>query len=382
MAQLVHGLSGRHDVAAIYLRGDGEPPMDDALRTRLDRIDEISNPQHVSFGMRLKRRTAVLRGVPGWASFTEVGHFARRTREIAVEWRPEIVQFEYHVMGQYAASLPDRRAIRILSEYEAGVLAAREHLATGGDGKALGAALQRRAWARFERRVIADVDAVIVFSERDRAALTPLSSGRPIVRIGIGTHLPATALDPLGTSSPARLVFVANFMHPPNVDAAERLVTHIFPRVRARVPSAVLAIVGANPPASLTSSAPDGVTVTGRVPDIVPWMNDAAVIVAPLRVGAGMRVKIVEALAYGKAVVASLRGLEGLDVTDGVHVAVAETDAEFVARIVELLESAHMRATLAGNAREWACANLGVDRWLDAYDALYASLARARIERP
>jgi len=382
MAQLVHGLAGRHDVAAIYLRGDGEPPMDDVLRSRLDRADAVARPQYVSVGMRLRRRTAALRGVPGWASFTDVANFARQTREMAVEWRPEIVHFEYHVMGQYAASLPDRRAIRILSEYEAGVLAAREHMATGGHGKALGPALQRRAWERFERRVIADVDAVIVFSERDRAALAPISSGRPIVRIGIGTHLPATPLDPLGTSSPARLVFVANFMHPPNVDAAERLVTHIFPQVRARVPSVVLAIVGANPPASFTSSVSDGVTITGRVPDVVPWMNDAAVVVAPLRVGAGMRVKVVEALAYGKAVVASPRGLEGLDVTDGVHVAVAETDAEFVTRIVELLESPNTRATLARNAREWACANLGVDRWLDAYDALYASLASARSERP
>jgi len=382
MAQLVHGLAGRHDVAAIYLRGDGEPPMDDVLRTRLDRADAVARPQHVSLGMRLRRRTAALRGVPGWASFMDVANFARQTREMAVEWRPEIVHFEYHVMGQYAAALPDRRAIRILSEYEAGVLAAREHMATDGDGKALGPALQRRAWERFERRVIADVDAVIVFSERDRAALAPISSGRPIVRIGIGTHLPATPLDPLGTSSPAGLVFVANFMHPPNVDAAERLVTHIFPQVRARVPSAVLAIVGANPPASFTSSGSDGVTITGRVPDVVPWMNDAAVVVAPLRVGAGMRVKVVEALAHGKAVVASPRGLEGLDVTDGVHVAVAETDAEFVTRIVELLESPNTRATLARNAREWACANLGVDRWLDAYDALYASLASARSERP
>jgi glycosyltransferase involved in cell wall biosynthesis len=169
-------------------------------------------------------------------------------------------------------------------------------------------------------------------------------------------------------------VFVGNFRHPPNVDAALRLTDRIFPAVRARVPGTVLRIVGAHPPPALLARARDGVDVTGRIPDVTPWMNAASLIVVPLRLGGGMRVKVVEALAHGKAVVASPRAVEGLTVTDGVHVAIADSDDEFVTRIVALLESPDARSALARNAREWAVANLGEARWVAEYEALYERL--------
>ena len=374
MAQLIRALATRHDVASIYLRARGEEPIDDDLRETLVRVEEIPYPRRLGLAARVARRTAAIRGIPAWASFVDVPALSGRLREMVTDWHPDIVHFEYHVMGQYARALPDRRAARVLSEYEAGVLAAREHIATGREGGALQARLQRRAWERFERRIIARMDAVVVFSDRDREALTPLARGKPIVRIGIGTRLPPCALDPLGAADHPRLVFVGNFMHPPNVDAALRLMDHIFPAVRARVPNAVLRIVGAHPPQELFARAGDGVDVTGRVPDVTPWMNAAALILVPLRVGGGMRVKVVEALAHGKAVVASPRAVEGLDVTDGVHVALAERDEEFVSRIVTLLESPSTRASLARSAREWAIANLGDERWVAEYEALYATL--------
>ena len=397
MAQLIRALATRHDVASIYLRARGEEPIDDDLRETLVRVEEIPYPRRLGLAARVARRTAAIRGIPAWASFVDVPALSGRLREMVTDWHPDIVHFEYHVMGQYARALPDRRAARVLSEYEAGVLAAREHIATGREGGALQARLQRRAWERFERRIIARMDAVVVFSDRDREALTPLARGKPIVRIGIGTRLPPCALDPLGAADHPRLVFVGNFMHPPNVDAALRLMDHIFPAVRARVPNAVLRIVGAHPPQELFARAGAGVDVTGRVPAVEalevvarPAAVDrrvarlAVLHVRPLspdetrdeelRLGGGMRVKVVEALAHGKAVVASPRAVEGLDVTDGVHVALAERDEEFVSRIVALLESPSTRASLARSAREWAIANLGDERWVAEYEALYATL--------
>lgn len=374
MAHLIQALATRHDVAAIYLREHAESPMDDDLHASLARVEEVPCPRRPSFATRLARRTAALRGVPAWASFVDVPELAHRVRDVMGAWRPDIVHFEYHVMGQYARALSDRRAARILSEYEAGVLAAREHIATGKDGGALQASLQRRAWRRFERRIIGAMDAVVVFSERDRDALAPLAGKTPIVRIGIGTRLPSAPLDPLGTSDHPRLVFIGNFMHPPNVDAAIRLTDSIFPAVRARVPGTMLRIVGAQPPAELLARAREGIDVTGRVPDVVPWLNAAALVVVPLRVGGGMRVKVVEALAHGKTVVASPRALEGLNVNDGVEVAVADTDEEFVTRIVSLLQSPNARGAMARNARKWACDNLGDERWVAEYEALYDRL--------
>ena len=351
--------------------------MDDDLNASLARVEEVPYPRKVSLATRLARRTAALRGVPAWASFVDVPELAHRVREVVQAWRPDIVHFEYHVMGQYARALPDGRAARILSEYEAGVLAAREHIATGRDGGALQASLQRRAWERFERRVIGGMDAIVVFSERDREELAPLAGKTPIVRIGIATRLPHAPLDPLGTPDHPRLVFIGNFMHPPNVDAAIRLTDSIFPAVRARVPGTMLRIVGAQPPPELLARAREAIDVTGRVPDVVPWLNAAALVVVPLRVGGGMRVKVVEALAYGKPVVASPRALEGLNVRDGVEVAVADSDDDFVTRIVSLLQSPNARGALARSARIWACDNLGDERWVAEYEALYDRLRPA-----
>jgi len=377
MRYLVRALEARHDVAALYLRERGELPIDDDLQGSLRRVEEVPYPRNLSFASRVARRTASLRGIPSWASFVDVPEFAHRLRELVTTWHPDIVHFEYHVMGQYARALPDHRAARILSEYEAGVLAAREHIATGKNGGALESSLQRRAWERFERRVIGTMDAVVVFSDRDKTALAPIAGKTPIVRIGIGTHVPRFPLEPLGAAGHPRLVFIGNFMHPPNVDAAMRLVDRIFPAVRTRIPGSMLRIVGAYPPPELLARGRDGIEVTGRVPDVAPWLNAAALVVVPLRLGGGMRVKVVEALAYGKAVVASPRALEGLNVTDGVEVAVADSDDEFVSRILSLLESPDARGALARKAREWAVANLGAERWVAEYEALYDQLRPA-----
>ena len=109
------------------------------------------------------------------------------------------------------------------------------------------------------------------------------------------------------------------------------------------------------------------VVVTGYVPDIKPCLDNASVVVVPLRTGGGMRVKVVEALAAGKAVMASSRALEGLAVTYGEHVMVSESDEQFSSAIVQLLADPQKRALLGTRARDWASANLGWDKSIAAY---------------
>jgi glycosyltransferase involved in cell wall biosynthesis len=98
------------------------------------------------------------------------------------------------------------------------------------------------------------------------------------------------------------------------------------------------------------------------------------VFIAPLRLGGGMRVKILEALAAGKAVVTSPLAVEGLDLVHGEGVYLADSDAEFCQAITELLASPEQRASLAHRARAWACAHLGWDKSIAQYEALYSRL--------
>src|ERR671924_359629 len=163
-----------------------------------------------------------------------------------------------------------------------------------------------------------------------------------------------------------------------DVRAWRRFEREVLPLVRRRLPHASLHVVGDKPPVALRAGAADGVFVTGRVSDLAPYVERAAVVAAPIRFGGGMRVKVLEALAAGKPVVASSLAVEGLDVTDGDQLLVAETDEEFAERIAHVLEDRELRAHLGERARSWARENLTWDASVAAHERLYARLLAAR----
>src|SRR5262249_4945354 len=113
------------------------------------------------------------------------------------------------------------------------------------------------------------------------------------------------------------VLFSGNFIHPPNVDAAMRLATSIFPLVLRRNPEAVLQLVGDAPPDELRRLAGPNIQVTGRVPHMRPYLEGAAVVVAPLRMGGGIRIKVIDALYNSKPTIASTLAAEGLDISPG-----------------------------------------------------------------
>jgi glycosyltransferase involved in cell wall biosynthesis len=197
------------------------------------------------------------------------------------------------------------------------------------------------------------------------------------VRIPFGTDFVGRAFG--GHSAGADVLFVGNFVHPPNIDAATRLVREIFPRVLGTHPDASLHVVGANPPPELRAASGRAVTITGRVPDPVPYIERAAVVAAPIRFGGGMRVKVLEALAAGKPLVASRLAVEGLELADGDQFVAAESDEEFADRICDLLADEPLRQRLGARAREWAVENLNWERSVAAYEDLYARLLRERV---
>ena len=153
------------------------------------------------------------------------------------------------------------------------------------------------------------------------------------------------------------------------------------PGVRIACPNAVLDVVGPYPLQSWLGLEAAGVQVAGRVPAMEPFLEQAAVVVVPIASGGGMRVKVLEALAGGKAVVASPLALEGLDVEDGVQVRVARTDAELIEATVALLRRPEDRRELGRRARAWALATLGWDHPVAAFEQLYARLITAGATR-
>jgi glycosyltransferase involved in cell wall biosynthesis len=140
----------------------------------------------------------------------------------------------------------------------------------------------------------------------------------------------------------------------PNIDAMEYFCRDIWPGVKAAVPAARLRVVGRNPGWRVQNLASDSVEVTGRVASVVQHLKQAAVVVVPLRVGGGTRLKIYEAMAAGKAVVSTSVGAEGLDVHDGRDIILADSAGAFRDGVVALLQDRDLRRRYERAAAELA----------------------------
>jgi glycosyltransferase involved in cell wall biosynthesis len=139
-----------------------------------------------------------------------------------------------------------------------------------------------------------------------------------------------------------------------------------------------LVLVGSNPPLELSRRADDHVEITGSVPDVTPYLDRASLVAVPLRLGGGMRVKVIEALAAGKAVVASRLAVEGLDVRDGEEIALAESDEDFSRQILRLLADRESRQRLAAAAWAWASKHPLWSEIAEAYERVYDRLLEGR----
>ncbi|MGO8948455.1 MAG: glycosyltransferase family 4 protein [Ktedonobacterales bacterium] len=196
-------------------------------------------------------------------------------------------------------------------------------------------------------------DLVLVTSERERATLHTLLPGKSISVVPNGVDIQAfSSSDPRETEVPGRIVFTASFDYYPNVQGALYFAEHCWPLVRRAVPAATWYLVGRNPPAEIRrlASVP-GVTVTGSVPAIQPHLAAAQVAVVPLLTGGGTRLKVLEALSMGRGVVSTSIGYEGIACIAGKHLLVADEPTEFAQAVVELLQDAKRRASLAEAGR-------------------------------
>ena len=375
VAELLDAVASRHDVALIYLRGSDEPALDPRVAEKCAYVEEVARPDPSPSDARARRALALARRVPAWVLDWRAPQYAAAVERAYRDWRPELVHLHYHLTAQYAQALPGRAAPRILIDHEVGSRSTASVASRARGARRLALRAEVAAWRRYERRAIAVVDAVVVFTDADRDALRAV---RPTARVevipfGLGSSTP---LDAVGDGR--TVVFVGNYSHRPNVDAAERLATRIHPLVTAELPDARLLLVGRAPPPNLRALASDSVTITGAVASVEPYVDRAAVFAAPLRLGGGMRVKVAEALAWGKAVVATPLALEGLDVTPGEHALVGESDEEVAAAIVSLLNDEDRRRAVAERARAWATAHLAWQQRVDALDRLHADLLTAR----
>jgi glycosyltransferase involved in cell wall biosynthesis len=157
--------------------------------------------------------------------------------------------------------------------------------------------------------------------------------------------------------SSCNIITVSTLFYPPNSDGVRWFARQVFPLVRRQVPDAHLTIVGPRPPRDLVDYGKrhaDFVHVTGYVPDLLPYLERASLMIVPVRVGSGMRVRILEAMARGLAIVSTTTGAEGIDVVSGEHLLIADKPAEFADAVARLLKDRALAESLSKNGRRLA----------------------------
>jgi polysaccharide biosynthesis protein PslH len=245
-------------------------------------------------------------------------------------------------------------------------------------------ALMTRQWRRmlrFERQALERFDLVLAVSDADRKTfgrLYPGAARRPmhVVQTGVDTQYFTPTH---GGERRAHLVFTGSMDWLPNEDGMLYFVREILPRIRQEEPDVTLSIVGRAPTPAVTRLADVfGVEVTGRVDDVRPHVAAGEVYIVPLRIGGGTRLKIFEAMSMGKAVVSTTVGAEGLPVTPGRDIVIADGPAPFADAVVRMIRQRALRERIAGDGRrlvveryDWAAVAADFEEALSAISGAY-----------
>lgn len=386
---ILRGLAGAHDITLLSFdeRPDGGP-VPEPLRALCTHVETVPVTPR-STGLRLRQLLTTRDADMALRLWRP--EFAARLAALLARTPFDIVQIEGIELARYADIV--RRAAPqshlVFDNHNAETeLQRRAMLTDRGRPRRWPAALyswaQVRRLTRFEQWVCMTADAVTVVSEADRAALARLT-GKPAADF---TVIP-NCLDVVSLRDrprqaeprPGNLVFIGKMDYRPNIDAVLWFVDHIWPLVRARFPEATFTVVGQKPHARLDRvRAVPGVTLTGWVEAVEPYLDAAAVVVLPLRMGSGTRLKLIEALAAGVPIVATTTGAEGFAVTDDKELLIADNPTAFAAAIVRLLMEPGTGRRLTANAQAFATAfdwRVVVPQFNTIYRSLTADAPRA-----
>ncbi len=377
----IHGLmtklAQRHDLTAAMLVDD-EFDVDEcrrAMQAYCRDVMLVPNPRgREGFAKRLLqvRSLASIRSFERLrGTLPELQHSVDR---ILRAKRFDVVNLEFPYLGHYhlrQAPPGKRLPALVVDSHEIAYDLARQFARVGGKlGRRLYAGANWRKLRREELGTYGGADGVYVCSRADEQRLLNEAPGVRTAVVPNAADVEYFQPRPADPPPDGRTVVYFGLLSTvPNIDAVVHFVQEIWPRIAKARPDARFKIIGGRPPPSLQALAGPRVELTGFVPDLRPHLGAAAVVVVPLRLGGGTRLKIVEAMAMGKAIVSTTLGAEGIDAIPGRDILLEDQPAAFADAVLRLLAGPGLAARIGQSARQ-----LAVDRysWSEAARMLEA----------
>lgn len=306
--------------------------------------------------------------------FSELAHrsagFRDRMRELLVEQGIDLVHYDTIGLARYKKYAPDTPSVITHHNIESNLMARRSQVERSAAARWY-VARQARLLRGSEANESKHFDCNVMMSATDEADLKKMAPSvhTAIVPNGVDTEY----FQPSDAAVEPAIIYTGGMNMFANEDAVLYLLQEMWAAIKQSVPGVHFYVIGQDPTKEILEIARNDecVTVTGFVEDIRPYVARSAVYVVPIRVGGGTRLKVLDALAQGKAIVSTSVGCEGISVTDGVNIRIEDEPREFVRRTVELLNDPDTRRTLGVQARQLAVGEYSWEKIGRVLDAVY-----------
>jgi sugar transferase (PEP-CTERM/EpsH1 system associated) len=370
---LIKNLAKRHDISLV------------SFVTPTDRRESIDYLHGFCKNVRLVHRNSrysiskLIWGVFGPTPFPILNYWdpamAAAVNGLTQSTAFDIVQTEALHMAQYSLGLGGCRVLDLFDIQSVVMRRYADHQCH--IGKRLYAQVTARKLTRYEHMISPQFTHCLTASPVDRDFMQKQVGISEVSVIPNGVDLDAYPPSRTRPASEKRIVFIGRMDYTANVDGIMWFCRHVLPLVRVHRPDTLLQIVGKYPTEEVKQlGLPGRVEVTGFVNDVRPYLEAAAVSIIPLRVGGGTRLKILEGLAMGIPIVSTSVGAEGLEVTPGKDILIADDAHGFAQHVVQILEDMELRDNLGRAGRQLVEDHYGWNMIAQRLETLYESLLR------
>jgi glycosyltransferase involved in cell wall biosynthesis len=385
MHGLMTELARRHDLTAVTLV-DEEFDVDECRRAMQTYCRDVRLVQNPYGRQGTAKRMLQLRSLVSTQSFDRLRVTVPALQlvldRVLSEQRFDIVNLEFPYLGHFflrQAPAGERLPRLVVDSHELAYDLARQFALAGANfGRRLYAGANWRKLRREELGTYRDADGVYLCSAEDeQRLLAQVPDARTVV---IPNAADVDYYQPRQMDPPpdGRTVLYFGLLSTvPNIDAVIHFVRDIWPRIAKSHPDARCKIVGGRPPAALLALTGPRIELTGFVPDLRPHLASAAAVVVPLRLGGGTRLKIVEAMAMGKAIVSTTLGAEGIQAVPGRDILIEDQPAAFADAVKRLLSEPDQAASIGRSARRMAVERYAWSSAAQALEGFYRRILEA-----